>query len=191
MQIFAEEGALRFDSERNELALNIWQGDVIIRSHDPEVADDRRIEFENLEYAIDLSSILGREFSPRRPRQMDLEQLRIAQKKIAAGDLSPLDEHDPVEYELEAQRRFAMPLAPILLIMAAIPLGTDLRIRGRAWGLLVSGGLIGSYYVAVIAGQWLAKAHWIGPGLATWLPTAGFGAFAAILLIRSARGRMA
>ncbi|MAJ59385.1 MAG: hypothetical protein CBC48_05060, partial [bacterium TMED88] len=76
MQIFAEEGALRFDSERNELALNIWQGDVIIRSHDPEVADDRRIEFENLEYAIDLSSILGREFSPRRPRQMDLEQLR-------------------------------------------------------------------------------------------------------------------
>ncbi|MCH2187979.1 LptF/LptG family permease [Myxococcota bacterium] len=191
MQIFAEEGALRFDSERNELALNIWQGDVMIRSHDPEVTEDRRIEFENLEYAIDLSSILGGDFSPRRPRQMNLEQLRAAQKTITAGDLFYFDEHDPVEYELEAQRRFAMPLAPILLIMAAIPLGTDLRIQGRAWGLLVSGGLIGSYYVAVIGGQWRAKAHWIGPVLGTWLPTAGFGAAAAILLIRSARGRMA
>jgi len=191
MQIFAEEGALLFHSEKNELALNLWQGDVLIRSRRPEVTEDRRVEFEHLEYAIDLSSILGQEFSPRRPRQMDLEQLRVAQTKIAAGKLTLFDEHDPVEYELEAQRRFAMPLAPILLIIAAIPLGSDLRFRGRAWGLLLSGGLIGSYYVAVIAGQWLAKAHLIGPRLGTWLPTVGFGAIAITLLIRSVRGRMA
>ena len=191
MQIFAEEGALRYHPEENDLALNLWQGDVIIRSRGPEVTDDRHVEFEHLEYSIDLSGILGREFSPRRPRQMDLEQLRAAQTKLAAGELSLFDEHDPVEYELEAQRRFAMPLAPTLLVIAAIPLGSDPRFRGKAWGLLISGGLIGSYYIAVIAGQWLAKAHFIGPILATWLPTAGFGAIAITLLIRSFRGRMA
>ncbi|MDG2051807.1 MAG: LptF/LptG family permease [Myxococcota bacterium] len=190
LSIFAEQGALRFNSDQNELQLTLSEGDVTFQSDEAEITEDRRIEFETLEYAFDLSSALGREFSPTRPRQMSLGEIRSARKKIAAGDFQGLDEHDPIEYELEAQRRFAIPLAPLLLVMAGIPLGMDLRTRGRAWGLLLSGLLIGSYYVALILGQWLAKALWIGSGVATWLPTLGFGAGALILLARSARGKM-
>ena len=190
LRIFAERGALEWKPEALEINLTLWNGEVAIQPQDAPPTEDRHIEFERLIYTFDITNILGRDFSPTRPRQMNLEQLRTTQAKLESGEGAKLDLHErnPVEYALEGQRRFAAPLAPLWLIMAAIPLGTNLRARGKAWGLLLCGVLIGAYYLLTLFAQMLARNLWLDAITATWIPAGLFGGVGLFLLIRAWRG---
>ena len=191
LRIFAERGALEWKPEALEINLTLWNGEVAIQPQDAPPTEDQHIEFERLIYTFDITNILGRDFSPTRPRQMNLEQLRATQAKLESGEGAELDLHErnPIEYALEAQRRFAAPLAPLWLIMAAIPLGTNLRARGKAWGLLLCGVLIGAYYLLTLFAQILARNLWLDAITATWIPAGLFGGVGLFLLIRAWRGQ--
>lgn len=189
LRIFAERGRLIFDEDADRIQFELSNGDVHIAPTGEDLFDDRRLAFDELSYAFDVGALLGRAFSPVRPRQMGLAELRAVIDRAESGDaLFGLDQRDPVEYALEIQRRFTMPLAPLLCVVAAVPLGIRIRSGGRAWGVLLCGVLVGAYYALMAGGQMLARADWVGAGAALWGPTLAFGAMGTALLVRAWRG---
>lgn len=189
LRIFAERGRIVFDEETDRLRFELSSGDVHLDPTDPSSLADRRLAFDELAYAFDVGGLLGRAYSPTRPRQMDLPQLRAVVARADQGDpLFGLDERDPVEYRLEIQRRFAQPLSPLLFSIAAVPLGVRMRRGGRAYGLLLGGVLVGAYYALVAGGEMLARAGLLAPSLAVWLPSIAFGITGGVLLARARRG---
>ncbi len=189
LRIFAERGRLVFDEASDRLRFELWNGDIHIVASGASPLEDRRLAFEELAYAFDVSTLLGRAFSPVRPRQMNLDELRGVLARAETGDaLFGLDQRDPIEYALEIQRRLALPLAPLLFVVAAVPLGLRVRAAGRAWGVVLCALLVGGYYALIGSGQMLARAEWIGPVAALWWPTLIFGAAGTTLLVRAWRG---
>ncbi len=82
-----------------------------------------------------------------------------------------------IDATLELQKRFALPVACIMLAMVGIPLGTSSRRGGRSsgyvWAILLC---FCCYYLAFISLTNAAQnAHSINPVLASWLPNIVFG----------------
>jgi len=188
LRIFAEQGRLGYDEDARRLRFELRDGDVHVAPVDPASRADKRLAFEELAYVFDVGDLLGRAFSPTRPRQMSLAQLRSVLDRAETGDpLFGLDQRDPVEYALEIQRRFALPFAPVLFALAAVPLGVRMRRGGRALGALIAGVLVGTYYALIAAGQMGARLGVLGAGTAFWGPTLAFAAIGAVLFVRAWR----
>jgi len=195
--IFAEDGELDWDSERDELRLRLRNGDIHIdpgpeasAAAAPEPAGERyqRIAFRTFDYAIEADKALGVSLSAYRPREMTAAQLRAVIARAEAGDpLAELRRHDAVYYRLQLQRRLALPAAPLLFALVGVPLGIR-RVRGgRSWGILLCALLAFGYYALLTFGQALALTGAISAAAALWLPNAAFAATAWALLRRARR----
>jgi LPS export ABC transporter permease LptF len=189
LRIFAERGRLVFDDDDDRLRFELSDGDVQIATHGDDPLDEQRMAFAELSYAFDIGGLLGRAYSPVRPRQMSLDELRAVLARAETGDaLFGLDERDPIEYAIEIQRRFALPLAPLLFSIAAVPLGVRVRRGGRSTGIVLCAALVGGYYALLAGGQVLARSALVGPVVGLWGPTLLFGVIALFLLARAGRG---
>jgi lipopolysaccharide export system permease protein len=90
-------------------------------------------------------------------------------------------------YEIEVQKKFALPAACVFLAVAAIAIA--LSIPRGGWPLLIgaSVAVFGAYYVAMVTGESLANRLIVSPYVAMW----GANAFllaAALLAVRVRRG---
>ena len=121
-----------------------------------------------------------------RPRQMSSSELReVVQSVRSGGDLSSFDERDPLESEIEIHRRYALPMAPVLFALIAIPLGLGNAARTRSRGAIISLALAFAYYSLFTQARFLALDHWIDPRFALWLPNIVFAIFAVLLVFRA------
>lgn len=89
-----------------------------------------------------------------------------------------------IDATLELHKRFALPVACMMLAMVGIPLGTSSRRGGRSsgyvWAILLCFCV---YYLGFISLTNAAQgAHSINPILASWLPNAVFGIAGAIMI---------
>jgi lipopolysaccharide export system permease protein len=118
---------------------------------------------------------------------MSWRDLRAAVARARDGEqLGPKDE--PIEYELDLQRRLAAPFAPALFGLIGLPIGMR-RARGaRAFGALWCAGIAFAYYGAQIFFESLAEQGWLSAAAARWIPVAAFAGLAAVLLMRARRG---
>jgi len=97
----------------------------------------------------------------------------------------PRGKPDWIEYQIELHRRFALPVACLMLAMVGIPLGIATRKGGRA------AGYVNAIFVAFFC-YWLAFAFLIGMAkqgtlpvpVALWLPNAAFFVAGLIFLAR-------
>ena len=95
---------------------------------------------------------------------------------------------DLLENRIELHRRFALPVACIMLAMVGIPLGIATRKGGK------SAGYVNAFFLAFFC-YWLASITLIGQAkvgklsvpLAIWLPDAAFGLAGIVLLWRMER----
>jgi lipopolysaccharide export system permease protein len=187
--IFAEEGRLALDEDTARIHLELARGEMHITPDDVDPERYRRVLFEAFDYSIDVSELLSGEAEPVRPKQMSLAELRNVVARAEAGDaLSDLRKQEPVLYELEIQRRFALPLAPMLFALAAVPIALLGRRGSRAWGPLASVVLAFSYYAVLTLLQFLARQDWVGPELALWSPNVLLVAITIELLRRTELG---
>jgi lipopolysaccharide export LptBFGC system permease protein LptF len=171
--IFAKQGRLALDEGSARIHLHLGQGEMHITPGTVEPERYRRMLFETFEYSFDVSSMLSGVASPVRPKQMTLSELRDVVARGRAGDpLGDLKKKDPVLYELEIHRRFALPFAPGIFALAAVPLALLGRRGSRAWGPIACVGLAFSYYAVLTFLQFLAREQWLAPPLAFWLPNA-------------------
>ena len=91
--IFADRGAFEFDGERKVLRVQLDGGDVHIYSENDDAGRDKRISFERLDYEIDIRHLIAQAYTPTRPKQMSLAELRAVSERARRGEeLSALDE---------------------------------------------------------------------------------------------------
>ncbi len=169
--IFAEQGRLALDEDTARIHLELGRGEMHITPDDLDPERYRRVLFQTFDYSFDVSVMLSGETEPVRPKQMTLAELNDVVPRGRAGD--PLDElrtKEPVLYELEIQRRFALPLVPFLFALAAVPVALLGRRASRAWGPVACVALAFAYYAVLTFLQFLAREAWLAPWLALWLP---------------------
>jgi LPS export ABC transporter permease LptG/LPS export ABC transporter permease LptF len=96
---------------------------------------------------------------------------------------TPKNTQDGTDSRIELHRRFALPVACLMLAMVGIPLGASSRKGGRSagyiWAIFLA---FFCYYLAYITLTSLARSHSMSVELASWLPNAGF-ALAGIVMI--------
>lgn len=186
--IFAEYGEFAFDPSEQKVTLLLQNGDL----HWEEIGDSkdeyRRLAFVTFEYAFDVS--IAKEMQPHmiRPRDMTMKELEeVIAKARAGGSLRHLYSRRVQDYEIQIHRRFALPVAPMVFALLAVPLSLQRGRGARSWGVLLCGVLVTLYYAVLSFGQFLALESFLPPALALWMPNAVFGAVAVVLLVRASR----
>ncbi len=187
--VLAGSGAFRFDRESATGHLLLRDGAVHFDPNEPDSDRSQRIGFESFDYAFDMSRVVSLGLERLRPRDMTSEEL--------TGVLSHFDEHGsaPVlareqqraAYEVQWQRRLALPFAPLAFALLALPLGLGLRRGARSLGALLCAGIAFGYYVLLNAGIAYATSERIPAALALWLPNLACAALAAPLWWRARR----
>ena len=194
--IFAEAGELQWDRAHRSLRLLLERGDIHIGAAAVDVAGaaaarperSRRIEFATFDYALDSDEILGVSLSALRPREMTAAELRAAIARAEAGErLDDLRRQDPVYYQLQLERRAALPFAPLLFALLGVPLGTRRKRGGHSFSALLCAAVAFGYYGLLTLGQRLAIDGEISPAAALWLPNAACALAAALLSWRARR----
>ena len=183
-RIFASQGRFRFEPETAEILIELFRGDVHLHPSDDDPRRYERIRFDEFAYRVGVGHILGGDFGPVRPKQMNLAELREVIERARRGDaLRELDQRDPREYELEIQRRRALPFAPLIFAGIGVPIALASERRGRNRGLLLCLIAAFGYYALSALMEIAARSEWLPPALASWIPNLLFTALALGLIV--------
>jgi LPS export ABC transporter permease LptG/LPS export ABC transporter permease LptF len=98
---------------------------------------------------------------------------------------TPANTQEGTDSRIELHRRFALPVACLMLAMVGIPLGASSRKGGRSagyiWAIFLA---FFCYYLSYITLTSLARSHSIPVELASWLPNVGFGIAGIVMIAR-------
>lgn len=187
--IFSERGSFAYDEAEYVFRLGLEDGSLHLDPDPDHPTRTRTIAFEALDYAFDVKHLIESLTAAVRPRQMSFEELReVVDHARSGGSLKNLHQKDPIEYELEIHRRYALPLAPVAFALVAVPLALGPLTRTRSRGALASLALGFAYYGLFSQARFLALDGWMASNLALWLPNAAFAALAVHLMWRVRRG---
>jgi LPS export ABC transporter permease LptF len=182
-RIFANKGRFQFEPESAEILLELTKGGLHLQPSAEEPRRYERILFEEFAYRVDVRHILGGDFGPVRPKQMNLAELRAVIERAEGGDpLRELDQKNPIEYEMEIHRRRSLPLAPLIFVGVGVPIALASERRGRNQGLIMSLLVAMGYYAFTAVMEIAAREAWLGAALASWIPNIVFAALALILI---------
>lgn len=185
--VFASEGRFDFDPDTAIARFHLLNGDIHLEPSPVESATYRRIHFETFDYAFDLSRLLAEEAARLKLRDLRTTELYAALKNLRAGGKPEgLRSADPREYELQIQRRFALPVAPLVFGLIAVPLSIGRRRGARSAATMLCAGLGLAYYVLVSGAELLGEGTHIPAWLVFWIPNVVFLAAGGWLLARRA-----
>jgi len=92
---------------------------------------------------------------------------------------------DWIDGALELHKRFALPVACMMLALVGIPLGTSSKRGGRSSGYVWAIFLcFCCYYMGFIGLTNMARSHTLSPIVASWLPNVVFGIAGVIMIAR-------
>jgi lipopolysaccharide export system permease protein len=187
--VLAGSGAFRFERETATGHLLLRDGDVHFEPGGAESDRTQRIAFRRFDYAFDLSRMTNLGLERLKPRDMTGAEI--------ASVLAHFDEHGAAppqareqrreEYEVQQQRRRALPFAPLAFAWLALPLGLGRRRGARSLGALLCAAIAFGYYVLLNAGTAYATSGRLPPALALWLPNLVCALIAAPLWWRARR----
>ena len=186
--VFAESGDLSFDAENQRVRLVLRDGDLHAEGKGRGPHDDYRMTFETFEYVFPVSLPGGVDSSLLRPRDLSTDELRDVIARGRAGEsLKHLWVDQVEQYEVQLHRRYALPVAPMLFALLAVPLAVGGGRGARSWGILLCGLIMAGYYGVLSFSQYLAFEAVIPAALALWFPNALLGGLAVALLWRLRR----
>jgi lipopolysaccharide export system permease protein len=188
--IFAERGRFSFDADTARVKIRLSRGEVHFDGEGLSGGGYDRMVFDSLEYVF--RAELEQELSPGRVRAKDMTmgELRDVIARARSGESLDHFRNKRVEaYEIQVHRRLALPLAPTLFALAAVPLALRRGRGARAWGAVLCGLLVAGYYAILSFSQYLALVGVLPPALALWCPNLVFAAGSAELLRRARQGQ--
>ena len=182
--IFAEHAELLAGADGGGTRLRLIEGDLHQLSEgDRRPAGRRQLRFAALELALDDADRGARARWKPRPKDLGFAELRAALSRLRRdGDR----EAERRVYQVQLERRLALPAAPVLFALTAVPLAVRRRQGARSAGLAICLGLVVAYYALLASGETLAVAGHLPPRVALWLPNAALGA-AGLWLLRPGR----
>lgn len=189
-RLFAERGRFEFDDARSEIEIELWNGDVHLDPAESDPNRSVRIHFDAFSVGVDVSHILGTELGPVRPKQMTRSELDDVLDRARRGDpLKELDQKNPIEYELEIQRRRTLPFAPLLFAGVGVPIALASEQRGRSLGLPLALAAAFAYFALGTLAESIAQQQWLTAAQASWIPNGVF-LVAACFLVHFVRHRL-
>lgn len=182
--IFAAAGLLVTNEELKTVYLRLLDG-TSLSYHAAQESYDKTA-FESLEVNLDLEEDMPEMRAEETgPRHLDWPVLLESKRaKLLAGD-------NPLEEEIEIQRKFALAAAGLLLGMVGVPLGIQRSRAVRARGMAVSIVVILLYYILLSSGVTLVRSGAMPALPAMWMPNAVIAVLAFYFMRRISRERPA
>ena len=171
--VFAETGFIRAGSDTRGARLELRNGDLHLASEKRRV----RIAFESFE--LPLHDAASARWQPR-PKDLSTPELR----RVVAGWRDDPGLPRPAAHEVQLERRLALPAAPLLFGLTAVPLALQRRRGARSWSVLCSIALVLGYYAVLASGTQLALAGLVSPRLGLWSPNLLLACTGALLALR-------
>lgn len=177
--ITARRGIVKTGERARDIVFDLEDGAILL--HDKEADAYRVIHFEKSHYRLDVGGLVG-----KKARTMS---------SVQEKDLATLwrESHEERSRNKRAQltitlhRKLALPLATIIFMLVAVPLGARASGGARARSFLYSAAIVGAYYYIGRAAELSARKGGFDPVLAAWLPNLLGIAAAALLLMRLPR----
>ncbi|HTO70650.1 MAG TPA: LptF/LptG family permease [Myxococcota bacterium] len=175
----APEGARSFysaahcgtvDNDKDAHTLSFVLHDGTVHFRDPDPARYRRIKFETMKTAIDIS-----DYTDPKPTtsQLTFAQL-MAANSLPADDaeVKRLNGRYGTALKCQIQRRLSFPFASLVLALIAVPLGIRPMRSGRSAGALTAIAVMALYWLMFSLGD-MAASRGVAPAwLGLWAPNA-------------------
>lgn len=164
--IVAKKGQLILQKEGQNLNFHLEDGNIFIAERG--LSAVRSIRFRTYDFKIDLEEMVPTKgVGKREPQEMYITEL-LEQRRQAGG--SPSGAVQYKDATLEMMERFSMPLAVLLMGLIGVPLGSQIKARGRLAGGALGLGVFLMYYIFWGGFRSLSEAGVIAPEVGPWVP---------------------
>lgn len=161
--IVAPRGRIESDADQGQIYVLLEDGHIY-REKDNEFSV---VNFNEYVLSLDMTKLLGgMKLESKVPKEMSWAELNriAAQPKLAKND------NVYSRVLIERHKRFAMPVACLVLGFFSLPMALFFQGLKRQYGLVVSMGAFFIYYVLLTAGMSLAEGGKVPPAIALWSP---------------------
>ncbi len=169
LTIVAPQGRIISDTDQGEVVFILDKG----RIYRLNASDISVVSFGEYRVRLDLFGLIGGiELKDKDPEEMSWSQLSQARFEAAPATGAYR------VVALEQHKRFALPMACLILGFFAVPLGMTLHGIGRNWGLFLAIICFLVYYSLFTAGYSLGEMGKIPIFIALWIPNVFFAVLA-------------
>jgi len=161
--IIAEEGKILSYPQQRIITLHFLRG--TISTVDNNLASARSIKFDVYDMNIGLKDIISAlESRKKAPKELSVNEL------IKQIDTSPKGELKHNEMMIELLEKFTIPLAVFLMGIIGVPLGVQIRARGRSAGIGISLVVFLIYYMCLVGMRSICETGNVSPTFGMWIP---------------------
>src|SRR5574337_519002 len=180
--IIAQEGKLLSKNDGTEapIALQLSKGTLQTSSRD-DLSRYRNLDFEAYDLQILGGTLAETVARVRQSKEMNLNELRteIARLTKDGGKAWPL--------QVELHKKFALPIACLILSMIGAPLAIRIKKTSRGVSLALSVAFAVFYYILLATGESLGARGRIEPAIGIWFPNLTLGVIAISLVFAEGR----
>ncbi len=161
--IIAEEGRILVNPDDRIITLYFVKG--IILQVEANFESARTINFNTYSLNIGLKDIMaGLETRERAPHELEVQEL------VKELTIAPEGDRRRNRVMRELIEKISIPLSIIFMAIIGVPLGAQIRTRGRTAGIGISLVVFSAYYLFLTAIRSICSSGAISPAYGVWLP---------------------
>jgi lipopolysaccharide export system permease protein len=161
--IVAQEGQIMTDPQKRLITLHFLKGAIFMVEKN--LRSSRSIQFKTYDLNIGLKDIMAAlETRKKAPKEMSVGELV---KELGASQKAGQKRN---EMMIELLEKFSIPLAVFLMGIIGVPLGAQLKARGRSAGVGVSLLVFIIYYICLAGMKSICESGTIPPTIGMWIP---------------------
>lgn len=161
--IIAQEARIFLYPEERIIKLHFLKGTIFVVEKN--LQSSRTVRFNAYDLNIGLKDIMAAlESRQKKPNEMSANELIRQSKKVSKGD----KKYNKIMIEL--LERFSLPFAVFLMGLIGMPLGAQIRARGRSTGIGISLAVFAIYYMCLAGTRNICATGTIPPVIGVWIP---------------------
>jgi lipopolysaccharide export system permease protein len=164
--IVAKNGKIISNSSSNVMTIHFMDGTIFTNEGDFKKA--RTIRFDTYDLNIDLrdvmSSVVPRE---REPNEMYIQEL-IGNLKMSRESKEKGLKYNLMEIKLFEM--FSVPLEIFIIGIIGVPLGSYLKAKSHAKGIILSLFIFLTYYICMMGVRYIGEMGILAPSIGVWIP---------------------
>ena len=174
--IVAEQGRINSYPDKRLINLHFLKGTIFMTEKD--LGSARSIRFNSYDMNIGLKDIMAQLASRKKaPKEMSIGELKEQLSR------APKSEFRHNEMLIELLEKVTVPIAVFLMGIIGVPLGAQIRARGRSAGIGVSLIVFLVYYMCLAGMRSICETGMVSPWMGVWVPDLFLG-IACIYLFR-------